>query len=48
MEVRPLAAEDVVDVARLHRFSSTAAGGAVFGGYDVAEVLAAAAAQQQG
>ena len=48
LEVRPLTAADCEDAARLHRFAATSGGGSVFGGCSVADVLAAAAAREQG
>lgn len=48
VEVRPLTPSDLEDVSRLHRFSSTAAGGSVFGARDLSEVLTAAAEQRDG
>jgi hypothetical protein len=48
LEVRPLTPADVSAAARLHKFAATAGGGSVFGGCSVGDVLAAAAAREQG
>lgn len=47
LQVLPLTPDQLPDVSRLHRFSSTE-GASVFGSRDLSEVLVAAAGQQDG
>jgi hypothetical protein len=47
LQVLSLTPDQLPDVSRLHRFSSTE-GGSVFGARDLSEVLGAAAGQQDG